>query len=106
MRWAHGRTGSGRVSAKPTQRARVLAFLRDAGARGIHTHELRAAFIGNPSQRITELEDAGHEIVHKRPQPPADHDQLVGFDAAIEVGGTHCRPRSKGPYSDVYEDAA
>jgi hypothetical protein len=54
------------MSAKPTQRDRVLAFLRDAGGRGIHTHELRQAMIGNPSQRIAELEAAGHTIEHKR----------------------------------------
>jgi hypothetical protein len=54
------------MPAKPTQRDRVLAFLRDAGGRGIHTHELRQAMIGNPSQRIAELEGLGHEIEHKR----------------------------------------
>jgi hypothetical protein len=37
---------------------------------------------------------------------PADPSPLVGFDAAIEVGGTHGRPRSKGPYDCIEEDAA
>jgi hypothetical protein len=130
------------MPVRPTQRDRLLRILRDAGAAGVHTHELRVAGFGNPSQRVTELQAAGHEIVHKRERrgdangtrytlksaggqssashdaddvrdhphpsgqgspPSADHDQLVGFDAAIEVGGTTHR---KGPYSDVYEDAA
>lgn len=118
-----------------TQRDKVLALLRDAGGRGIHTFELRQAFIGNPSQRIAELEAAGFEIEHTREKlhgqaqgtrytlksagvgrgevgplaspapPPADSEggQLVGFDAAIEVGGAESRPM--GPY-DVFEDAA
>lgn len=54
------------MSGKPTQRDKVLAFLRDAGGRGIHTHELRQAMIGNPSQRIAELVAAGYSIEHKR----------------------------------------
>ena len=49
-----------------TQRDTVLRMLRDAGSRGVHTFELRGAFIGNPSQRIAELEDAGYAISHTR----------------------------------------
>lgn len=49
-----------------TQREQVLKALRAAGSRGVHTHELRAAYIANPSQRISELEAEGHLIVHTR----------------------------------------
>ena len=49
-----------------TQRDVVLKALRDAGTRGVHTFELRAAYIGNPSQRIAELEAAGYVISHTR----------------------------------------
>ncbi|PTL55778.1 helix-turn-helix domain-containing protein [Paraconexibacter algicola] len=45
-----------------SQRDDVLRALRDAGPRGVHTFELRAAYIGNPSQRIAELEEIGHTI--------------------------------------------
>jgi hypothetical protein len=49
-----------------SQQARVLQCLRDAGGRGIHTFELRNAYIANPSQRINELEALGHVIRHER----------------------------------------
>lgn len=49
-----------------SQRARVLDLLRAAGDGGIHTFELRAQFIGNPSQRVAELEALGHKISHTR----------------------------------------
>lgn len=49
-----------------TQRERVLQMLRQAGSRGIHTFELRREFVGNPSQRIAELEAEGHRITHTR----------------------------------------
>lgn len=41
-------------------------MLREAGPAGCHTFELRAAYVANPSQRIAELEDAGHTITHTR----------------------------------------
>lgn len=49
-----------------SQRDKVLELLRAAGSRGVHTFELRAEFIGNPSQRIAELEALGHKITHTR----------------------------------------
>ena len=44
----------------------VLRELRHAGARGMHTFELRGMYIANPSQRILELESRGHAISHTR----------------------------------------
>lgn len=41
-------------------------MLRDAGPLGVHTFEMRKAFIGNPSQRINELEDEGFVIDKRR----------------------------------------
>lgn len=49
-----------------TQRERVLQMLQDAGPAGVHTFTMRAAYVGNPSQRIAELEAAGHHITHQR----------------------------------------
>lgn len=49
-----------------SQRDRVLQMLQAAGSRGVHTFEMRREFIGNPSQRIAELEAAGHTISHTR----------------------------------------
>jgi hypothetical protein len=49
-----------------TQRDRVAHMLRAAGSRGVHTHELRAAYIANPSERIRELQDCGWVIEHTR----------------------------------------
>lgn len=46
------------------QKDKVLALLREAGPYGIHTFELRSKYIGNPSERIRELEADGHEIDH------------------------------------------
>lgn len=54
-----GRTGA-------TQRTRILSMLDAAGSRGIHTFEMRRAFIGNPSQRIAELEAAGYVFTRAR----------------------------------------
>jgi hypothetical protein len=45
-----------------TQADNVLSVLRQRGARGVHTHELRGLFIANPSQRIAELKARGHVI--------------------------------------------
>ena len=44
----------------------VLRELRSAGARGVHTFELRRMFIGNPSQRIAELEARGYVVSRAR----------------------------------------
>lgn len=46
-----------------TDRDRVLARLREAGSRGVHSHDLRReGYTGNPSQRCNELADEGHTI--------------------------------------------
>lgn len=45
-----------------TQAEQVLQLLRYAGKMGVHTFELRRAYIGNPSERIRELRNAGHTI--------------------------------------------
>ena len=40
-----------------TDRQRMLELLREAGDRGVHTHDLRRLGVsGNPSQRATDLE--------------------------------------------------
>jgi hypothetical protein len=44
------------------QKDTTLQMLRAAGERGVHTFEMRRAFIGNPSQRIAELIEDGHGI--------------------------------------------
>lgn len=45
-----------------SQHETVLQMLRDAGPRGIHTSEIYAAFIANPSERYRKLLSLGHEI--------------------------------------------
>ena len=40
----------------------TLQMLRAAGSRGVHTFEMRRAFIGNPSERIARLERRGYRI--------------------------------------------
>lgn len=49
-----------------TQAEIVLRELRAAGPRGVHTFELRRMFIGNPSQRIAELEVRGYRFTRTR----------------------------------------
>lgn len=52
---------------EPTDCERIAAKLKTLGSRGLHSHEIRKlGFSGNPSQRITELEDQGYEIRHVR----------------------------------------
>lgn len=49
------------------QQKKVLRMLKDAASRGVHTFELRAECIANPSQRVTELEKKyGCVITHNR----------------------------------------
>ena len=52
------------MAHKTTQKERVEHLLRVRGSQGVHTHELRAGFIANPSQRIAELEGKGWQIKH------------------------------------------
>lgn len=47
-----------------SQADNVLSVLRARGHAGVHTFELRGLFIGNPSQRIADLEARGHVIRH------------------------------------------
>ena len=52
---------------QPTDTARLLTALRARGPVGIHSHEIRRLGIsGNPSQRVKELEEDGHQIEHRR----------------------------------------
>jgi hypothetical protein len=48
------------------QREIVAQLLRSNGSRGVHTFELRRAFIANPSERVADLEREGWLIDHKR----------------------------------------
>ena len=49
-----------------SQRDQVAHVLRVRGDQGVHSFELRKAYIGNPSERISDLERAGWSIQHKR----------------------------------------
>ena len=55
-----------------SQRDFVLQRLREAGPRGIHTFQLRKEYVGNPSQRIAELEALGYVIQSVRERPAPD----------------------------------
>jgi hypothetical protein len=106
------------------QHETVLQILRDAGKRGIHTFELRREYIGNPSQRIAELEARGHIISSTRErlngdawgaryvlERDADRDPVdlaprplntaeaadAGALFTVEAEG----PRVRGPYEDA-----
>jgi hypothetical protein len=50
---------------RTSQKDQVAHLLRARGAAGVHTFELRQAFIANPSERIRELQDHGWVIEHK-----------------------------------------
>lgn len=52
--------------AKTPQKEIVAHMLRQAGKRGVHTFEMRQAYIANPSERIAALERAGWVIGHSR----------------------------------------
>ena len=54
--------------AKTPQKEIVAHLLRQAGNRGVHTFELRQAYISNPSERIADLERAGWTIKHSPPE--------------------------------------
>jgi hypothetical protein len=61
-RLAARRAGQSGQTPDDPQWLRFLRMLRQAGPRGVHTFEMRRAFIGNPSQRKTELEKRGCRI--------------------------------------------
>jgi len=52
------------MAKKTPQKEIVARLLRQAGKRGVHTFELRQAYISNPSERIADLERAGWIIKH------------------------------------------
>lgn len=56
---ADRRAGSPGQSPDAPQWLQFLRMLRAAGDKGVHTFEMRRAFIGNPSQRRQELLDRG-----------------------------------------------
>jgi len=70
-----------------TDNERLLTAPRARGPVGIHSHEIRKLGIsGNPSQRISELEEAGYSIEHKREHKgrrPGVRYTLVGSDAEV-----------------------
>jgi hypothetical protein len=72
-----------------TQRDTVLGILQAAGSRGVHTFELRGQYIGNPSQRIAELEALGHRITHTRERL---HGQATGTRYRLVSGGSVTAP--------------
>ncbi len=50
-----------------TDARRMWVMLRDAGAAGVHSHELRRAGIsGNPSQRAKDIADHGVAVATRR----------------------------------------
>lgn len=87
------------------QRDRVAHMLRAAGEKGVHTFTLRQAYIGNPSERIRELEDQGWVIRHTRErlhgtahgtryvkvsEPDVDDGRRVGQAPSLSPGpGSH-----------------
>jgi hypothetical protein len=60
---------------RTSQKDRVAHLLRANGSRGVHTHELRADFIANPSERIRDLKKLGWVIDCK---PERLHGTAVG----------------------------
>lgn len=90
----------------------VLHLLEHAGPRGVHTFELRSRFIGNPSQRVAELEAAGHTIAHRRERLRGDavgsRYTLVAGPSVRTVGdkpsvpGSHAGAGHKNPWRHEY----
>jgi hypothetical protein len=77
--------------AKTSQTERFRAWLVERGPGGVHTFEMRRAFMGNPSQRRKDLEAQGvHLIVGPRERL---HGDAVGVriwlaeHAPAEYGG-------------------
>jgi hypothetical protein len=72
---------------------------------------LRGQFIGNPSQRIAELEALGHPISHTRErlhgQATGTRYRLVsGAASAVSLGGTHGHaPAGVAPESTLFDPA-
>jgi hypothetical protein len=51
---------------EPSQCERFLAWLQARGPVGVHTFEMRRAFMGNPSQRRSELLALGFALGNRR----------------------------------------
>ena len=52
---------------EPFDRDRILTALKARGSQGIHSHEIRKLGLsGHPSMRISELQERGYEIEHRR----------------------------------------
>lgn len=68
-----------------TQADRVLALLRNAGAAGVHSFELRREphLIANPSERIRELEAKGYTISASPPERL--HGRALGVRYRLEA---------------------
>lgn len=65
------------MSQKIIQRDDLIRALREAGDVGVHTCEMRAVLgIGNPSQRLSELEDEGY--VFRKDWQPFGRNQTRG----------------------------
>ena len=71
-----------------SQADEVLQMLRDAGARGVHTFQIYGAFIANPSQRIADLTERGHEISSFKERPAPDRAMGARYTLVkdVEVG--------------------
>jgi len=115
-----------------SQRHDVLRMLRAAGPVGVHTFDLRKNFIGNPSQRIAELEAEGHVIRHTRErlrgsavgtryvlvedvasratQPPVGGPETgsvaEGGPSALALDVTSTKPRPQCAIFDDWDEAA
>lgn len=89
------------------QRELVLQMLRDAGTRGVHTFEIRQAYIANPSQRIAELEAAGHRITHTRERlhgaATGTRYRLLPTRSGDTSNGTGEFERTPGPSLELFD---
>ena len=85
------------MTPKPSQADRLLAMLR---AGSVTTTELRHAGIGNPSERVRELEARGFVIRHRDETHPRGHRQ-TRYDLAESVEEppmfTHVHGSGSGP---------
>jgi hypothetical protein len=83
-----------------SQRDIVLQMLEQAGERGVHSVDIRRAYIANPSQRIIELEERGHSIRAVRERSPYGTSMgvryfLVGVSGAASTPDSPSRADSK-----------
>ena len=73
-----------------TDAQRLLVALREAGPKGLHSHDIRRqALTANPSQRAADLEAKGHSIERireNRGKRPGTRYKLVGVGSANREG--------------------